>query len=581
MVISWRIFLFSLLILTLWVSTASALTMQAVADRDRIAVGESLQLQLRIDGSPDNDPELAPLQQNWDILSRSQSSQMQIINGSFSRSVVYTLTLMPRAQGTQMIPAICAEDACSQPIAIEVSESSTRNGETDQPLLLETEVSSQKVMPYEQLLLTVRLLRRVDLLEGQLSEPQPVGVEAVVKKLGDDRSYETRRNGLLYQVIERNYAIFPQNSGDLKIPALQFDGSITSGRARFDLYGRQGRRVRRNSQPLQIEVAALPSDLGRRPWIPASALELEDDWQRQPPQLVVGEPATRTLRLSVRGVTAARLPELNPVIPESFKSYLDQPSREDNLDSSGVTGILEQKTALVPTRPGRFQLPAIDLDWWDVTSGRWQQAHLDALDVEVSPADDDSPAVSSPASPQPEPSTTPRSVEQAGSKTPVSTGPSIVNNNESSSGFWPWLSLGLALAWLLTLVALLRQRRQPATVKAVEEKPVRPDEKAARQAVIQAARQHNPQMARQALVVWSRILWPDMPGGEYEYLCKTSDPVLREQLNVLDRSLYGEKGQPWDGQPLADCVAACRQDLTAKKTSELPELYPDDHIDRI
>ncbi len=576
MVINWRTFILSLLFLALWVSTAAALTVQAVADRDRIAIDESLQLQLRIDSSPDNDPDLTPLQQDWEILSRSQSSQMQIINGSFSRSVVYSLTLMPRSQGELMIPAICIGKDCSTPLPIEVSDRSVQSGNVDEPLLLEVEVSSQKIITQGQLLFKVRLLRRVDLLDGQLSEPQPTGVEAVVKKLGDDRSYETRRNGRLYQVFERDYAIFPQGSGQLRIPALQFDGTISSGRSRFDPYGQRGQRVRRTSQPVQVEVTALPADLGRRPWIPATALQLKDDWQQQPPKLVVGEPATRTLRLSASGVAAVQLPELKPAIPDSFKSYPDQPSREDKLGSQGITGVLEQKIALVPTKPGRFQLPAIDLDWWDVTTGRWQQAHLDAMELEVVSPVGSSVATSSAAPPPPtKPSATTQLPDKITPETSLPAASSSLNRRELSPGFWPWLSLGLALGWLFTLV-LLYQRRRRITLDDTGETESLPDEKAARQAVIQAARNHNPQMARRTLVLWSRIVWSDMPGSEYEHLCKSADPVLRKELNTLDQCLYGGGDLSWDGQALADCIAGWSQSQATQKTSELPKLYPDD-----
>ena len=235
MVNRWRTIFLCLLILVLWASSAAALNVQAVADRDRIGIGESLQFQLRLDGSPDAEPDFTALEQNWEILSRSQSSQMQIINSSFKRSVVYSLTLMPRAQGSLAIPAVCFEQDCSLPLPIEVSAASAQGRAGNEQLLLETEISSQQIVTQGQLLLHVRLLRRVDLLDGQLGEPQPAGVETLVQKLGDDHSYELRRNGQLYQVIERSYALFPQGSGQLQIPALQFDGTIAGGSSEIQL----------------------------------------------------------------------------------------------------------------------------------------------------------------------------------------------------------------------------------------------------------------------------------------------------------------------------------------------------------
>lgn len=573
MVNSWRMTLFLLFFLLFWGSCVQAATITAVADRDRVAVGESLQLQLRVNGSPDGEPDLSGLEQAWEILSRSQSSQMQIVNGSFSRSVVYSLTLMPRTQGTLMIPAVCFAKDCSLPLPIEVSDAPSGTS-TDEALLLEAEVSQQKIVTQGQLLFKVRLLRRVDLLDGQLNEPQPTGVSAVVKKLGEDRSYETRRNGRLYQVIERTYVIFPQGVGQMLIPALQFDGSIGAGRSRLDPFGQQGRRVRRTSQPLQIEVTPLPKDIGRRPWIPAFAVELRDDWQQHPPKLTVGEPATRTLHLGATGVQSAQLPELKPEVPEGFKTYPDQPKREDLQGSSGITGLLEQKIAMVPTRAGHFTLPAVDLDWWDVNTGRWKSVHLDALDLEVVAA---SGSGSSNVQTAPLPALKPGGAESTADK-PLSAVPSQSSLSPATvaPGFWPWLSLGLGLGWLLTLILLWRfwRHSQPNSEQAVPD--LQPTEKSARHAVVKAARNHDPQATRHALLNWSRILWPSVQNDAYEQLCKAADPTLLKELENLDLCLYGRSAVVWDGQALSDCIEAWRAVSSKKVSTGLPELYPHD-----
>ncbi|MCF6266472.1 MAG: BatD family protein [Desulfuromusa sp.] len=578
MVNRWRTLFLLLLFSIFMVGHAMAISVQAVADRDRIAAGESLQLELRVGGHPDMEPDLSSLQKSWDILNRSQSSQMQITNGHFSRSVVYRLTLMPKTEGTVTIPAICFGANCTIPLPIDVAIRSTSSHGSTAPLLLETEVTPKTVVTQGQLVLKVRLLRRVELLDGQLNEPQPSGVAVVVKKLGNDRSYEIRRNGLLYKVIERDYAIFPQGSGTLQIPALQFDGTVADGNSRFDPFGRQGRRVRQRSQPLQVEVLPPPADLGSRPWIPATAVTLQDDWQQQVPQLVVGEPATRTLRLSARGVPAAQLPELQPALPSGFKSYPDQPRREDRLTNSGVTGLVEQKIALVPTQPGHYQLPAIDLDWWDVVSEQWQHLHLAALSVDVAP----SPTVVAGSAPIGTGSVSEVAANAALpplQKLPpasFSTVPPVGKAISPYASFWPWVSLALALGWLLTLVLLLRYRRHLQPVTEAESKDGLPTltEKAARQAVLRAARTHDPQATRQALVQWCQILYPEAPPGVYEQFCKTVAPAgLKQELENLDLSLYGDSGQTWNGEALAEQIAAWLVGKVKQKSATLPDLY--------
>ena len=566
-----RIFSLLFLIWAFWVSTAMAITVQAVADRDRVAAGESLQLELRVTGHPDEDPDLSPLQRDWDILSRSQSSQIQIINSSISRSVVYNLTLMPKQTGTVTIPAVCFGSDCTIPLPIEVASTSSAGKVISAPLLLEADITPQTVIAQEQLLLKIRLLRRIDLIDGQLTEPQPGGVAAVIKQLGDAHNYETRRNGQIYKVIERDYAIFPQGSGTLQIPPLQFNGTVADGASRFDPFSRQGQRVRRMTQPLQVKVLPLPADLGQRSWIPATTLKLQDDWQERVPQFVVGEPVTRTLRLSAGGVLAAQLPLLQLNLPPGFKSYPDQPRREDQLSRGGVTGILEQKIALVPTHPGQYQLPAIDLDWWDVTTGKWQQAHLAAISIDVAAAVAgvvaNPPVAANPVLPASAKNLVPEG--QKTLPTPVAATVSF------QTSFWPWLTLGLALGWVLTVLLLLRQRYYSQRLPEVKtEVVVQPDEPAARRIVVQAARNSDPQATRQALRRWCQILYPELSTGAYEKFMDSADPRLSQQLKNLDRSLYGHTGDTWNGETLAEIIMAWKKKAGEDKRETLPDLYP-------
>lgn len=546
----------------------------AVTDRDRIGAGESLQLELRVDGSPDDDPDLGVLDGDWEILNRSQSNQMQLINGSLSRSLVLSLSLMPRRSGNLPIPAICFGSDCSQPLSVTVSEQSVSSG-TAAPLLLEAEAQPRQVPVGAQILLTVRVLHRVDLVQASLSEPRFEGGAADIRQLGKDRSFEMRRNGYRYQVIERRYTVFPRQAGQFKISALQLDAQIDAGPSRRDVFGRSLQQVRQNSLALPIEVTEPPGDLGSRYWLSARGLTLEDDWQQHPPTLRVGEPATRTLTLTAAGLPSASLPDLKLPVPDGWKSYPDQPSRQDSENDQGIVGTLQQKLALVPTQPGTVELPAIDLDWYDVSAGQWSRVHLDALKLEVAPAAAGSLVTSSPlqvpAAPVAPVAPAVPSPDEPGSETlPAASGPELVD-----AGFWPWLSLALGLAWLATLALLWRARRSSPSAK---EHPfsggARGDsERTALKAVLAAAGRNDPQSSRQALLHWSRLRFPEAAGRELEMMCSIGGEPLRAALTELDITLYGQARGPWRGEAL--CAALKKLTREERKAPEaLPPLYP-------
>ncbi len=567
-----RLFFLLFLFLGLWPQLADAARVQAIADRNQLALGESLLLQLRVQGSSDGDPDLTPLDQDWEVLGRSQSSQIQIVNGDFSRSLVYALTLLARREGDLTIPAICFGSDCSAPLPIRVSAAGqTPAGADSAELLLETEATPSRLFTQQQLLFKVRLLHRVDLGQGSLSEPQPSGVDAVVQKLGDDRSFETRRGGRLYRVIERAYAIYPQASGSLEIPPLRFDGEISRDAARFDPFGRHGERVRKQTQALSVEVLSPPADRDGRPWLPAQTLSLEDDWQGKVPQLTVGEPATRTLTLTAAGLQAAQLPELHFGVPADFKNYPDQPARKDHTGASGITGVLQQKIALVPTRPGRYLLPQISLDWWDVSTQQWRQAQLDPVTIEVGPAPG-ATVVAPPAAQQPPPLADPAPSAPAPAAPAAGLPPAA---KAGQPGFWPWFSLALGLGWLATLLLLARQKtKRSRLVKDSGQDTPQQRQKAARQTVLQAARRNDARATRQALADWSRTLWPDSGADGLERLGRFT-PELRIEINRLNRVLYARNSESWSGKELSEAIQ--QWDVQRRQPNagnKLPDLYP-------
>lgn len=559
MVKSRQIVYLFLLLLCLAPQLAGADEVLAVANRDQVPLGESLQLQLRVQGRSDGEADLSPLTADWEVLSRSQSSQMQIINGDFSRSLIITLSLMPRREGDLTIPALCFGSDCSIPLPIKVTAAGKESAGTEfAEILLETEVAPDRVFSQGQLLLRVRLLHRVDLLQGSLSDPQPTGVDAMMQKLGEDRSYETRRGGHTYQVIERSYALFPQASGTLKIPPLQFDGEIV-----LAAFGRSGKRIRKYSEPILIEVLPPPADLGGRAWIPARSLLLNDDWQAKELKLKVGEPATRTLTLKAEGLQSAQLSNLPLALTDGFKSYPDQPNRKDEATAAGVTGTLQQKTVLIPTRPGNYQLPAIDLAWWDTTAAQWRQAHLDPVEIEVSPA---------PGSAVAAPPGEPLPAKGSESSGPNPAAEPLPSPAAGQAGFWPWLSLALGLGWLGTLLHFLQQRRK--LPRPLNDTPaVR--EKAARQAVLRAAAKNDPRATRQALGAWSSTLWPEDGRPDLERLSRTEAAPLRTEIEGLNRALYARTEGTWTGAPLIEALRRRQESQQDKKESDkLPDLYP-------
>ncbi|MEN8763820.1 MAG: BatD family protein, partial [Thiogranum sp.] len=219
-----------ILLLMLYISGIQAATIRAHVDRNPVTVNESFLLTFDVQGDPDGEADFSPLESLFDILNRSQGSQIQIINGRMDRSSQWQLTLMAREVGSYTIPAINFGKDRSNSLSLVVeAESADASGQGGSTILLEAELTPQQAYVQSQLVYTQRLLHSVHLRSGSLSEPKLGGVEVMVEKLGDDRSFETLRNGVRYVVVERSFAIFPQQSGTLTVEPSVFQGQIIEG----------------------------------------------------------------------------------------------------------------------------------------------------------------------------------------------------------------------------------------------------------------------------------------------------------------------------------------------------------------
>ena len=181
------------------------------------------------------------------------------------------------------------------------------------------------------------MFRSVATANASLSDPPDVsGATAVVEKIGDDKSYDTRRGGKAFNVVERRYAIYPQGSGNLTIEPVVFQGQISNGMSFFsNPFGRQPRTVVVQSDPITLNVRAIPKTFTGGQWLPARDITLSEEWSQYPLKFKVDEPLTRTITLTARGLTSSQLPELPKWQSPDFKQYPDQPKLEDDKKSSG------------------------------------------------------------------------------------------------------------------------------------------------------------------------------------------------------------------------------------------------------
>lgn len=542
-----------MLILLLWGSLQPAVAeVEVTIDRNPVQVNESFQLVFSLDQSPDRTPDFSALQQHFLVLGNNRSSSISIINGEYRRSVKWTLQLMAKQIGEFVIPAISFDAQSSEPFQVTVKPSALASVPHDQHVL-EMIVDESEVYVQSQVIVTLRLLSATDLSAYQFGEISTEGLDVVIEGLGDVHQYQTRIADRSYVVLEKRFALFPQQSGELTIPPVLAEVRLPS-RSQLDPFRRGGEIRRFRSQPLVIDVGPVPAGFSGGHWLPATHVELREQWSGDLSTLVVGEPVTRSLTLVADGLTAAQLPELELPTIDGIKQYPDQPVLENSHDNNGISAQRVQKVALIPGAKGVYRLPEISVDWWNRATGKMETTTIPARELQVAAA---ASAVTDDKSIAP-------------SQAPVPEVQVVAGNQ-----FWLWMSLFLACGWALSVGYwwFASQRARPSPTAVSEPSSLRK----ARRRLQQACADNDAVAARAALLDWGRALLAPRRVANLHELSGLLGDALRLEAEALNQSLYAGGGTAWQGQslwPLCQQLQKQAQAPDPAASSELLTLNP-------
>ena len=542
-------FLFAVLLLLGGLQQVAA-GVQVSIDRNPVQVNESFQLVFSLDADPDRDPDFSALQKDFLILSNRRSSGISIINGEYQRSVKWGLKLMAKQVGEFTIPAIRFDHELSKAFQVTVEPSTLASVPRDQ-LVLELVADKTEVFVQGQVILTLRLLSATDISAYQFGDISLENLDAVIEPMGDERQYQTRIADRSYLVLEQQFALFPQQSGRLGITPVRAEVRLPS-KSSFDPFRTGGEIRQLRSQPLFVDVAPIPAEFKGPYWLPADQVELREEWQGDLTGLVAGEPITRSLSLLADGLTAAQLPELELIPIAGIKQYPDQAELENNRSANGVTGQRVQKVALIPGAAGSYLVPAINLPWWNLQSGKMEIATIPSRELIVNAA----AGVSIVESPVAEVQTT---VQEAA---PVPANP-----------FWLWLSLALASGWILSALYWWYRLRQPATA-TTPSATEHPDLRQARKQLQQACNDSDATSARRVLLAWGRALLAPRRISNLHQLGDVLGADLGHEIEVLNQSLYAPSAAQWRGQALWSLCQQLEKDTLVQRGQGNARLLP-------
>ncbi len=523
--------LFGLLLLVCALANQYALAADVIAflDRNKISIVDSFSLTIRSNESSLFDsPDLTALEEDFEVLGTRKSSRHSIVNGRAESSMEWHIDLAPKRAGDLVIPPIKVNGASTKALVVQVSDApppAERAG--NDPVFLESEIEQSEVYVQAQLLLTVRIYYAVAIARGAELEELDIA-DALVTKL-NEASYETTIKTMRYNVHEVKYAIFPQRSGELRIPPQTFSARL-SGQRSYSYFGStRGKAVRARSQEHSVKVKPKAAKFGGKHWLPAENLSLVESWSKDPEQLRVGEPITRTITVTAQGLQAAQIPPLDRHDLANAQQYPDQPKNNDEPTLNGVSGTRIESVAIIPSAGDSLQLPEIRLPWWNTKTNKQEVAIIPAKRLPLLGGAAIRPAPTPPAT-----SATVDPTTQSATDAIQPVAPSI-------STFWIYSAGLMALAWALTLVYVFYLRQQLQRSPAPTVPATRVNEAQAFAKVDAACDQRNSVELRTALIDWARIFCNNesiSALSDISRRCNDNDNGLHALLVELDRSMY-------------------------------------------
>lgn len=395
-----------ILLLLVLCSALSAGEFTAAVRNKKVPISKGFPLTLTLrDTTATGIPDISELAGDFTIHSQQQSSSTIVTNGKLSTSTSWKYTLIPSKEGQYTIPAISIETKegtlWSQPIIIDIVKPKASAEDTehrDGGFIVTTKAS--KTTPYknEPISYLVRLTAK-DPFDNVRMEKMEIE-NAIVEMVQKPNGYSKVINGIKVYILEYPVLITPLKEGTMIIPSAMIQGETPiKERSRspsffddgFDPFGIMSRFGRMEPFAIKTDETVLnvqPPVPGIVPWLPASSLKIEEQWDESQKQQV-GEPLTLNVRVSAVGLRAAQLPSLERAVEsnDDFKIYADKPESGEDITADKIFSFRIEQYTIIPQKAGQITLPEISISWWDVDNDTKAIAKLPAKTLDIAPAE--------------------------------------------------------------------------------------------------------------------------------------------------------------------------------------------------
>ena len=367
--------------------------------------------------------------------SESRSSSTSIINGEVTSSttITYTYIVLGVSEGEYTIPAATivadGEQCTSNNLKIKVlppdqtaatqsasgtagrgggqassSSSASQSGQiSDRDLFITATVNKANVYEQEAILLTYKVYFTVNLRSLEIKMPDLKGFHTQEVELQRGEPQLEHYNGRNYNtIVWSQYVLFPQQTGKLEIPSINFEGVVAVRTRRsmdpFDIFMNGGTGyvyVRKNISTPKLSVNVSPLPAGKPSSFMGGVGEFSMKSSLSSTNLKANDAVT--LQLEISGVGNMKLintPEVQ--WPQDFEAYDPKVENKFSLTRSGLSGKKVIEYLVIPRHAGTFTVPPVEFSYFDLKTKSYKTLTTESYTLQVSKGEGgaDAPVVS-------------------------------------------------------------------------------------------------------------------------------------------------------------------------------------------
>lgn len=355
--------------------------------------------------------------------STSSSSSFSMINGKTtqSSSLTFTYTLLATEEGKFTLPAaaikVDGKTYKSGSSVIEVLPSSgntqgnnqspqtnrqQNNGTSHQrsqtstsdigskDLYMTVTASKRRIYEQEAILLTYKLYTLVNIqqIAGEMPQLDGFHVQEVDSKAQMSLKYE-RVNGRNYgTAVWRQYVLFPQKTGKLRVPSISFDSQIeiqNTSMDPFDIFfggGSLSQIVKKSIVAPSIDLEVLPLPAPKPANYAGAVGKYTISGQLTPEQVNANDAATLRLTVSGQGnMKLMKAPKVN--FPQDFEIYDPKVTDKTTNTSLGAKGNVVYDYVVVPRHGGKFNIAPVEFCYFDPDAQAYKTIKTDSFAIAV------------------------------------------------------------------------------------------------------------------------------------------------------------------------------------------------------